>query len=149
METQGKRLKAVMKHYRHTQQSMGQLIGVTKGFMSVMMSDKVPVSKKVIDGIIKSFPAINLNWFLTGEGEMFMGGELIESAGSDAQVMEESSRYEPIGVGILEALMRRVARLEDEAEENRNRVEALERQVERLKAELSELRPGEKCTEEE
>ena len=80
---------------------------------------------------------------------MFMGGELIESAGSDAQVMEESSRYEPIGVGILEALMRRVARLEDEAEENRNRVEALERQVERLKAELSELRPGEKCTEEE
>jgi transcriptional regulator with XRE-family HTH domain len=78
MNTPGERLKVVMKHYRHTQTSLGQLVGVTKGYMSMMMSGKEPISAKVLDGLIKCLPELNIHWLLTGEGSMTMKIEPVE-----------------------------------------------------------------------
>lgn len=61
-----------MKYYRHTQQTLGQLLGVSKGYLSVMMNDKEPITTKVVLSLIKSFTGLNTHWLLTGEGEMLV-----------------------------------------------------------------------------
>jgi hypothetical protein len=72
LDTPGQRLRAVMKYYRHTQQTLGQLLGVSKGYLSVMMNDKEPITTKVVLSLIKSFTGLNTHWLLTGEGEMLL-----------------------------------------------------------------------------
>ena len=115
---------------------MGQLIGVTKGYLSVMMRDQVPISKKIIDGITISFPGINLNWLLTGEGDMLKGREGAPEDTPAAPLVEEpeagyDSKWRE---GILEGVLRRVAELEAEMGVLRAALAALEEKVAALRA---------------
>lgn len=132
MDTPGKRLRAVMKHFRLTQQALGERIGVTKGYLSVMMNDKEPISTKVLDGLIKSFAGLNSHWLLTGEGEMFFEKKDVVLAPPEAGlltgVMEpEDVRYERLPRnGIFEEALHRIEVLED-------RVAELEEELRRVK----------------
>lgn len=119
METQGQRLKAVMKHFRHTQESIGQSLGVSKGFVSRMINNKAPLSIKIIDGLAKSFQTVNINWLLTGEGEMFLWKNMPVPDGTLAPVVLEPEVGYGKGEGRLEYLERMVRELEE-------RVRALE-----------------------
>lgn len=95
--------------------------------MSMVLNGLKPISQKVINGLASGYPMVNTHWLLTGEGEMFLGSEVIRSGGNEPEVKEEGARYEPIGIGILESLVRRVARLEDEVEGLREEVRGLKK----------------------
>lgn len=104
-----------MKYFRLTQQSLGQRLGVTKGYLSVMMNDKEPISTKVLDGLIKSFAGLNSHWLLTGDGQMFLEKKevaQVPEAGVLTGVMEPEAVYERVrGEGRLEYLERVVGEL--------------------------------------
>lgn len=117
LDTPGKRLRAVMKYYRHTQQTLGQLLGVSKGYLSVMMNDKEPITTKVVLSLIKSFTGLNTHWLLTGEGEM-----LVDVHASGSGLVEEPE------VGYEKAPMSAEGRLE-----------WMERMIRELDARVKEL----------
>lgn len=117
MDTPGQRLKSVMKHYRLTQQAIGQRIGFTKGYISVLISGKEPITTNVIEGLIKSFAELNIHWLLTGKGEMILSDNGEESAAYEAGILTGVMEPEPPayvrGEGRLEWLERKVRELED------------------------------------
>lgn len=47
-----------------------RIIGIEKAELSRMMSGKRPVSQRCVDNMLASFPTINEEWLLTGEGNM-------------------------------------------------------------------------------
>lgn len=105
-----------MKHYRLTQEAFGQRIGKSKGYISLLISDKEPITAGVLEGLIAGFAQLNISWLMTGEGEMLM---------PKSNVVEEPAvRYEAIKddpLGALRALLdeheRRIAKLEAEIRE--------------------------------
>ena len=103
-----------MKHYRLTQDALGQRIGKTKGYVSMMINDKEPITTSVIEGLVKSFPRLNINWLLVGVGEMFLveNGDVV----SEPEVRYEAKPADPLGSlrELLEWHDARIKRLEEE-----------------------------------
>ncbi len=129
LDTIGIRLQKIMKHYGIKQVTLSQRLGVTKGYISMLVNEKEPLTINLVYAILKSFPLLNSFWVLTGEGEMFLGDNVIAAQGKlDPQVMESDVRYEAMRGGILESLLARVSVMEDRLEE--------------LEAELRALREG-------
>lgn len=112
MDTPGQRLKQVMKHYRQTQQSLGQSVGVTKGYVSVMMSGQEPISTKVLYGLIESFPQLNIHWLLTGHGEMLLGSESQPINKKSEELSEPELDYKADPERLLRAIISRIEALE-------------------------------------
>lgn len=52
--------------------------GISRAFYSDLKTGRVGISGEILYGIAKEFPWVNMNWVLTGEGEMFTD-ELYES----------------------------------------------------------------------
>lgn len=115
-----------MKHFRLTQSALGQQLGVTKGYVSLMMNNKAPISASVIEGLIKSFAGLNIHWLLTNEGEMFLEKKEVE-AGVLVGVMEPPPPvYERARRMALEDVAGIIESLQAEVAELRARVERLE-----------------------
>ena len=100
-----------MKHYNLKQVALSQRLGVSKGYISMLVNEKEPLTINLVNAILKSFPALNLRWLLTGEGEMFLEGNGPAEAGVLTGVMESVAAYEK-GEGRLEYLERMVLELE-------------------------------------
>lgn len=95
----------------------------------MLVNEKEPLTINLVNAILKSFPILNSNWLLTGEGEMFKADKPPPPGTIDPQVMEADVRYEPLREGVLESVMRRLAAVEDELRGLRaleGRVSALE-----------------------
>lgn len=58
-----------------------RIIGVEKAEFSRMMSGKKPVNQRFVDKLLASFPEINAEWLLDGNGEMLKN----QSANADNQ----------------------------------------------------------------
>jgi plasmid maintenance system antidote protein VapI len=74
--TQGQRLKQLLSHFKMKQIALSQRLGIGKAYISQMINDQSPITSKVISGLIKSFPRLNSNWLLTGNGQMFLEDEI-------------------------------------------------------------------------
>ena len=68
------RIKLILEHYGLTQTKFAQLIGVSKGMVSHVMSANGRHSvftESTISKIKEVFPKINIEWLVTGKGDMF------------------------------------------------------------------------------
>lgn len=64
------RIKELMLFLGLTQTAMAAKIGMTQSNFSGVLSGRRPCGNGVIDKLIISFPQLNREWLLTGEGEM-------------------------------------------------------------------------------
>lgn len=120
MDSRGKRLKTYIKHLRLTQESFGQAIEIKKSYVNQMINDKAPISHQVLDKIIESFPTLNIQWLLVGEGDMIKP----RSEKNTTQAAEPEIKYKPTNwlaelSALLEGHEDRIARLEEEVNELR------------------------------
>ena len=53
-----------------SQAEFAQKIGIQASQISEMINEKRKISERTVRRIVDAFPQININWFLTGEGEM-------------------------------------------------------------------------------
>ncbi|MBI3584240.1 MAG: helix-turn-helix transcriptional regulator [Nitrospinae bacterium] len=66
----GDRIKQVRKAQHLTQQAFARILGITQGFYTGIETGKYSTSNEILTCITSNFN-INLNWLLTGEGEMY------------------------------------------------------------------------------
>ncbi|PRY08966.1 DNA-binding XRE family transcriptional regulator [Pontibacter ummariensis] len=74
--TLGSRIKAFRKSKKLSGEELGAVIGVGRGQVSSIENDK---SQPTLEGCIKlasSFPELDINWLLTGKGEMLVSQDL-------------------------------------------------------------------------
>jgi len=65
------RLDQTRKSLKLKQIEFSQITGITHGFYSDLKAGRSGISGKLMIGIAKNFPHVNLSWILTGEGEMY------------------------------------------------------------------------------
>ena len=87
MTTFGKRLKQARQSKELSQEDFGKIIGLTKQSISRVENDKIFVSKEILCNMIVNFN-LNINYLLTGKGQMFLP-ELEESATSKSEIALE------------------------------------------------------------
>lgn len=117
----GNRLKSYFKLKNFKQNAVAQRIDVSAGFLSRVLNNEEEITAKVIFGLSKSFAELNLNWLMSGEGEM-----LVEHL---HVVTEKSAAYETPEIKPLKAL-------ELLLEEYSWRLQALEVEVTVLKMQI-------------
>lgn len=93
------------------------MVGLSKGYISQMVNNRSEIPAKVLIGLKKSYASVNIDWLLTGEGEMLldekpMAGE-VKEAGGEYRI---SKKGDPLGAlrTVLEDLDQRVRTLEAE-----------------------------------
>jgi hypothetical protein len=64
------RIKRLMQYFQLNQTEMAAKIGINQSNFSGTLSGKRPCGNGIIDKVIISFPEINREWLLYGEGEM-------------------------------------------------------------------------------
>lgn len=85
------------------------------------------ISRRVLHFIAKNHPDVNVQWLMTGNGEMFL--EKKEDAAHPPVGVNEPDRaaYErKVRVGVLEEALSRLAALEDRVGEMEERLRGLE-----------------------
>ena len=87
MSTFGKRLKQARLLKELSQEEFGSLLGLTKQSISRVENDKIFVSKEILCNMIVNFN-LNINFLLTGKGQMFISDE-VESATSKSEIALE------------------------------------------------------------
>ena len=68
-----------MKHFTLKQVALSQLLGVGKAYVSQMVNDQSPITTKVVNKLIESFPKVNSNWLLTGNGVMLLDSDMVKN----------------------------------------------------------------------
>lgn len=70
-------LKSTRRVY--TDADFARIVNSTRSELSLMLSGKRPVSKRVVNELLTNFPEINEEWLRTGEGEMLKNVALAEN----------------------------------------------------------------------
>ena len=65
MDSIGTRLQKIMKHYNLKQVALSQRLGVSKGYISMLVNEKEPLTINLVNAILKSFPILNLRGLLS------------------------------------------------------------------------------------
>jgi len=123
-EQRGIRLKAFIKTMKIKQTVLAQRIGFTPGFISRVISGQEVFTGKLVLKLSESFPMLNMDWLLRGDGEMFLGDtEKKNTAESESPpgVREPDEGYVTDPVGQLRRLFenfeKRISALEAEVQE--------------------------------
>lgn len=69
---QGARFGQIIDALNLTQTAVFQKTGIVQSTVSAMISGKREINKHAINAIKKNLPFVNINWLLTGEGQMFL-----------------------------------------------------------------------------
>lgn len=70
-KTIAQRIKEVLKYYEVSENSLAGKLGISQTTLNSALKDgKDNVSSKILAGLKENFEDVNLNWLLTGEGEM-------------------------------------------------------------------------------
>lgn len=104
-------------------------IGVSRGYLSTKSEI---ISSEVIEKTIDLFPDLNLEWLITGKGEMFKPIDTSSSIIS-TQYQAESNQDEFDKDKLIELLMRTVKTYQTREDELLSRVEQLREENEQLK----------------
>jgi len=75
----GKRLKAIIRYSKVTQEEFADKIGSTRGYISLIANDHQPLTMGVLEKLIEYHPMLNLNWLFFGEGPMMRTQEVKEN----------------------------------------------------------------------
>ncbi|MCL2608656.1 MAG: helix-turn-helix domain-containing protein [Treponema sp.] len=101
------RLRILRETIGVTQGDFAKTIGVAPSFISGIERNKKDVSRDMLERLIDKYK-VNINWLLTGEGEMFLGRESQEDESEKHPLV---SNIESI---IENRLQERMARVEEE-----------------------------------
>jgi Predicted transcriptional regulators len=74
LSTIGDRVEQFRKHFKLTQTTFGQELGMKRGNITKIENNKIPPSKTFLKAVKERF-AGNPEWIKTGEGEMFIAPE--------------------------------------------------------------------------
>lgn len=85
-EHAGRRLQEFIDYLKKTGQissanDFSIKIGSNKSYVSVMCSNGRSVTNKTASKIHEVFPSLNINWLLTGEGEMLVNSRTVDTFG--------------------------------------------------------------------
>ncbi|MGL4561938.1 MAG: XRE family transcriptional regulator [Brevinema sp.] len=89
----GERLKSIRKNLNITQSKMANIIGVQQSHLHRYESDLGKLTPDKIQNLYNN--GINIEWLITGEGEMFRG-EGVEGSENTLVSIEESSTKIPV-----------------------------------------------------
>ena len=70
MSTQGKRLKEIRQHLKLTQGELGEHLNMSKQYFSKAETDKIVLNNKQLSVLCSEYQ-VNINYLLTGNGNMF------------------------------------------------------------------------------
>lgn len=104
-------------------------IGVSRGYLSTKSEI---ISSEVIEKTVDIFPDLNLEWLITGKGEMFKPIDTSSSIIS-TQSQAESNQDEFDKDKLIELLMRTVKTYQSREDELLLRVEQLKEEIDQLK----------------
>lgn len=113
----------------------GRIIGVSSAFVTSMRKSIQPDK---VESIANSFPDLNINWLMTGEGEMLKtakGGELNDSS-ADISSLKQAIQTQSVAI---RALNKAVELQEGELKRKEIDLKRKEDEILRLKAEIQRL----------
>lgn len=61
-----------------SQAEFSEKVGIKPSQVSEMLNGKRKISERTIHNIVEAFPDLNINWLLTGEGEMLKSDRMSE-----------------------------------------------------------------------
>ena len=70
---------------KRRQGKFAKIIGISPSFLSEVVNLKSGPSFSLLFGIAKEFPGINLNWLLTGEGEIIKSDGIDQDADTEVE----------------------------------------------------------------
>ncbi len=82
LKNAGLRFKEIRKKKKMTQTEFAELLGTTQRNISKYENEKLEIPDKIKAELIKI--GVDINWLLTGEGEMFLKKEPVKSEISEA-----------------------------------------------------------------
>jgi len=113
-QEQGGRLERLIETLELTQLSMAESLGISQGYVSQMVSGNRNISRTVLRSITKTFQNVNVQWLMTGNGEMFLTASV--DVVSEPEVRYEAKPLDPLASlrELLEWHDARLKRLEEE-----------------------------------
>ncbi len=87
------RIRQIMEAKHLTQQNFAEMLQISPASLSSIFNDRTKPTLNIVDAIKKSFPGINLQWLLYGEGDMF--GSSVDDAPHSEQY-DAYKRGEPV-----------------------------------------------------
>lgn len=80
------RLKQIIDYYNITTNNFSQKIGVSEGAIRKAMTQNTTLRSDTLDKISQNFADINIDWLVTGRGEMLRKDSTTITANSDENV---------------------------------------------------------------
>lgn len=91
-------------------------IGVSNGYLSKQKESSGSLSSKIIEKIVSVYPQLNLNWLLTGDGEMLVQKQGTNQASpkyfTDADIIKDVDDRMKYGENDIPALRLKILELE-------------------------------------
>ena len=95
-QLQGERLEMLIDALNLTQVTFSKKVKVSQSYVNRILSGEKSLSHKVITNITTGFTTVNVNWLLTGIGDMFL-----PTSGDTSDILNESiAVYEKAGTEI-------------------------------------------------
>lgn len=91
------RIRELMQSQNLTQQAFAQQLGISPASLSSIFQARTRPTLTHVDAIMKSYPNVNLEWLLYGEGSMFKDGKqagLLETVVAHDGVTEPSLNFD-------------------------------------------------------
>lgn len=114
------RMQKIIRYYKMSQTELAERLDVNQSNLSAIIRGKRPCGKIMDDKFLLSFPEINREWFLTGEGDMLNEGY---------------TTFDPVGVATPTA-----PNLENEIKILQIQLELKEQLIDSLQAEVNTLK---------
>ena len=89
-----KRLKQLIDYYGISTRQFEQKISVSNGVIAKVLSANTTLRSDILSKITDSFPDVNLDWLLTGKGEMLKPKASVQPSGDDLvlKILAEKDR---------------------------------------------------------
>ena len=114
------RMQKIIRYYKMSQTELAERLDVNQSNLSAIIRGKRPCGKIMDDKFLLSFPEINKEWFLTGEGDMLNEGY---------------TTFDPVGVATPTA-----PNLENEIKILQTQLELKDKLIDSLQADVNMLR---------
>lgn len=86
MENQGDRLKQLIKKIGLNNKEFAKRLNVSPNYISILITGKKKINNKFIYNITKVIPNLNPNWFLNGEGDIFLQNITLNESGEPYKI---------------------------------------------------------------
>ncbi|MBQ8097963.1 MAG: helix-turn-helix domain-containing protein [Bacteroidaceae bacterium] len=96
IENVGMRIKRIMEDSQMSQQDFAKLTGISAASLSSIFNNRTRATNNHTLAIHQSFPNININWLLFGEGEMYSDGstsDINQKASSQPSVLPSGDLF--------------------------------------------------------